>query len=705
MHVGAIVARRRSGHNLSSCRGIQDFAFPALFPRHFSPYEEPTIRPAYNPLLSSIRLFALVLMCLSAATAFAGPEEQHSKPLKNLSLEELGQVQVTTTTKEPVPVRKTAAATYVITQEDIRRSGANNIADVLRLAPGVEVGRISSTTWAVGIRGLQSNFSKSVLVLIDGRSMYTPLFAGVYWDVQDLVLEDIDHIEIIRGPGATIWGPNAANGVINIVTRNSAETQGPLVSVSGGSVAHTVDAVRYGGSHGNFSYRLYGKGFERGSEYHVDGNNFDEWHQERGGFRSDWESGSDAVMVEGDVYGGNSPHLLGTNVVSNDSVSGGDIVARWRRDLGNGSDVYLQGYIDRTLRLSPYLGESRNTFDIDFLHHIKAGDRQDFSWGGGLRWSPNRVTSGTTGVDILPEIETDYIHSGFAQDEIHFLDQRLSIIGGVKLTYNNFSGFDAQPTGRVVFAPNNKQSVWAAVTRAVTTPSRIEEDFLLQGGSPALVVKVVGNPAFKSESILGFEGGYRQLFTKNLALDLSVFHNNYDDLQSFTAPSVAVVATPPPPHALLTIQYANAIAGKTNGIEIAPSWQAAPWWRLSGSYSYVGIDMHARTPSSDISSTGSVNTYENSTPHHLLKIQSLLNLPANFEFDQYYTYATALPAQKVPAFHSLDLRLGWKYRDVEFSLTGQNLLQPHHFEWGTGDPAQSLVGVKRAVFGKLVWTR
>lgn len=647
----------------------------------------------------------LAISFLSVQTvAFAQPKDQ-GKPLKNLSLEELGDVQVTTTSKEPVEVRKTAAATYVITQEDIRRSGATNIADVLRLAPGVEVGRISSNIWAVGIRGLQSNFSKSVLVLIDGRSTYTPLFAGVYWDVQDLVVEDIDHIEVIRGPGATIWGPNSANGVINIVTKNSADTQGPMVSISGGNVAHTVDSVRYGGSSGNLSYRLYAKGSERGPEFHVDGNNFDEWHQERGGFRTDWTIGDNSVLVEGDIYGANSPHLLGASTVSNDSVSGGDVLARWRRDLGGGSDIYVQGYIDRTIRIGPQIGETRNTFDLDFLHHIAIGERQDFSWGGGLRWSPNRVTTGTPGIDIAPEIETDYIHSAFAQDEIHFLDNRLSVIGGVKLTYNNFSGFDAQPTARVIFTPNKKQSVWAGVTRAVTTPSRIETGFLLEGGTPALVVRLSGNPNFKSESILGFEGGYRQLFTPKISLDLSVFHNNYDDLQSFTAPVVSVVTTPPPPHALVSIMYANAIAGKTNGIEIAPSWQVAPWWRLSGSYSYVGIDMHTRAPSADISSTGSVLTYEGSTPHHLVKVQSLVNLPGNFEFDQYYTYATSLPAQNVPAFHSLDARFGWKYSGFDFSVAGQNLLQPHHFEWGTGDPAQSLIGIKRSIYGKVVWTR
>jgi iron complex outermembrane recepter protein len=631
--------------------------------------------------------------------------ENGANPLKGLSLEELGNVNVTATTKEDVPVRRTAAATYVITQEDIRRSGATSIADVLRLAPGVEVGRISSTTWAVGIRGLQSNFSKSVLVLIDGRSVYTPLFAGVYWDVQDVVLEDIDRIEVIRGPGATIWGTNSANGVINIVTKNSAQTQGVLVSASGGNVDLTNDAVRFGGAIGDhLHYRIFGKGLARAPEFHSDRNNFDRWHQERGGFRADWESGNDTVVVDAAVYGGNSPHLLGTTI-SNDSVSGGHVLARWRRDLGRGSDIYVQTYFDRTIRAGVLLGDSRNTFDVDFLHHLKVGERQDFSWGGGLRWSPNRVTTlPGSGVDVIPEDLTDYVHSGFAQDEIHFLQQKFTLTVGTKLLYNNFSGFDIQPTARLLFAPNNKQSFWGAVTRGVTTPSRIEEGFLLTGVSPGLELRVVGNPNFKSETVVGFEGGYRHLFTPNVALSLSVFHNRYRDLQSFGAAISTVETTPP--RLVLTIPYGNDIAGTTDGVEIAPSWQVASRWKLTGSYSYVGISMHANAPTSDISATGSVPTYEGSTPEHLAKIQSSFNLPGGFEFDQFYTYASQLPAQKVPAYHSMDARFGWRWGDkLDLSVVGQNLFQPHHLEWGTGDPGQTPVGIRRAFYGKIVFRK
>jgi iron complex outermembrane receptor protein len=667
--------------------------------------------PRSNEISSKCRNFVCVvflpLALLSFTRAENSPPTDTGNPLKQLTLEQLGNIEVTTASKEPEEVWSTPAAIYVITQDDIRRSGATSIADALRLAPGVEVSRISSTTWAVGIRGLQSNFSKSVLVLIDGRSVYTPLFSGVYWDVQDVVLENIDRIEVIRGPGGTVWGPNAVNGVINIIRKSSADTHGLMVSASAGTFDHTIDQIQYGGAWGKkFSYRVYGKGFARGPEFHYDGNNFDAWHQERGGFRMDRENDRDSLMLEGDVYGGDSPHQIGTTNVD-DSVSGGSLVARWRRNLKNGSDLYFETYIDRTIRVGAQLGETRNTLDFDFLHHIKFGNRHDFIYGGGLRWSPNHFIQKQTSIDLLPHDETDHIYTGFVQDEIHLADNHVSLTFGAKLSHNNFSKFDIQPTARILWAPTPHQSIWAAVTRAVTTPSRIEEDFELTGQvsvNPPILLRVAGDPQFKSETLLGIEAGYRKLITGQIYLDVSIFHNNYRNLQSFGASVASTENSPPPPHLVLTIPYANAIAGTTNGIEIAPSWQPTPWFRLTGSYSFVGIDLHANAPSLDISDTGSVNTYEGSTPHHQVEVQSTFNLPKGFEFDQFYRYASALPAQKVEAYSTVDFHFGWNYgRHIKVAVVGQNLLQPHHNEWGTGDPAQTPLGIRRAAYAKITW--
>lgn len=623
-----------------------------------------------------------------------------SNPLKQLTLEQLGNVEVTTVSKEPEQVWKTAAAVYVLTSDEIRRSGATSIPEALRLVPGVEVARIDSDQWAVGIRGTETNFSKGVLVLIDGRSVYTPLYAGVYWDVQDVVLEDVDRIEVIRGPGATIWGPNSADGVINIITKKAADTQGFLASALGGNVDRFLSEARYGGTWGdNLSYRVYGKGFIREPEHNANGNDFDGWHQERGGFRLDWNPSTRTdYMVEGDAYGGTSPAETGPSSFVN-VVSGGDIVGRWRHTFENGSDIYLEAYFDRTIRSGLLYGETRNTIDIDFLHRVKVADHHQITYGFGLHWSPNRFIQKTPGVNVLPEVETDYLHTGFAQDEIHLLNDKLSVIAGVKVEGNNFTGFDGQPTLRGLWNPNPHQSFWAAVTRAVTTPSRIEEGFQLSGeisNNPPTYLLVAGNPNFKSETVLGYEGGYRQLLTPRLYIDLDVFHSNYDHLQSFGLPTLVGNT--------LTILYENAIAGTTTGLEIAPSWTVKPWWKLSGSYSYVGIDFHADAPGANISSTGSVPTYEGSSPAHQVKIISNFNIGKRFEFDQTYYHVSALPAQNVHAYQTMDGRFQWNiHKDFSFSVVGQNLFQPYHDEWGTGDPTESLIGIRRAAYLKLTW--
>jgi iron complex outermembrane recepter protein len=648
-------------------------------------------------------LLSLSLIFLPAATAQVEIADAQipSNPLKQLTLEQLGNVEVTTVSKEPEQVWKAAAAVFVLTSDDIRRSGVTSIPEALRLVPGVEVARIDSNQWAVGIRGGETNFSKGVLVLIDGRSVYTPLYAGVYWDVQDVVLEDVDRIEVIRGPGATIWGPNSADGVINIITKKASETQGVLVSDLGGNVDRFISEARYGGTLGDgLSYRVYGKGFVREPEFHPDHNNFDEWHQERGGFRLDWNPNTRTdYMLEGDAYGGTSPAETGPLSFVN-VVSGGDIVGRWRHTFENGSDIYLEAYFDRTIRSGVLLGETRNTIDIDFLHRFKIADRHEISYGFGLHWSPNRFIQKSPIVNVVPQVETDYIHTGFVQDEIHLLNDKLSIIAGAKLEDNNFTGFDIQPTLRGLWNPNPHQSFWAAVTHAVTTPSRIEEGFQLSAGeisnNPPTYLLVSGNPGFKSETVLGYEGGYRQLLTPKLYLDLDVFHSSYGHLQSFGLPTLIGNT--------LTIFYENAIAGATNGVEIAPSWTAKPWWKLSGSYSYVGIDFHANAPGANISSTGSVPTYEGSSPAHQVKIQSNFNIGKRFEFDQTYYYGSALPAQNVHAYQTMGGRFQWNIRkELSFSLVGQNLFQPYHYEWGTGDPTESLIGIRRAAYLKLTW--
>jgi iron complex outermembrane receptor protein len=645
---------------------------------------------------------ALALFSAAANARSQGPSEQtqpsnSASRLKDLNLEELGNIEVTTYSKTPTDLWATPAAVYVITSDDILRSGATSIADVLRLAPGVEVGRLSSTTWAVGIRGLQSNFSKSVLVLIDGRNVYTPLFAGVYWDVQDMPLDNIDHIEVIRGPGGTIWGPNAANGVINIITRSARETQGVTMSALAGTEDRTIDDLQYGSGSKNLSYRILGRGFERAHEFHSDGIDEDAWHQERVGFRADLTSGRDNYFAEGDAYRGDSPHIVGTTPLY-DETSGGDINVRWQRDLKGGSGFYLQAYFDRTLRTSTALGETRNTIDIDFIQTIRGLSRQQISYGGGLRWSPYSIISPNPDETLLPSRSADHINTGFLQDEIQ-LGEKTSLTVGAKLQHNNFSGFDVQPSVRLLWSPRERQSVWLGITRAVTTPSDLEVDFFLQGPVTATTfIQVVGNRHFKSEDVIGYEAGYRLLRRDRFYVDISGFWSQYSNLQSFSAPSITTSGG----NTFITIQYRNQIAGSTSGFEFAPQLSIAPWWHVNSSYSFVSSTFTANGPTSNISSTGSVSTYEKSTPKHLVSLQSKIDLPLSFKFDQTYRYDSDLPAQKVKAYQTMDLVLGRSFgRNVSLEAVGQNLFQRKHYEWGTGDPTQPLVGIYRAAYVQL----
>jgi iron complex outermembrane recepter protein len=647
---------------------------------------------------------ALICMLTSSAAAHgatqlvaASARVDAPQELKSLSLEELGNVQVTTFSKTPTELWETPAAVYIITGDDIERSGATSIADVLRLAPGVEVGRLSSTTWAVGIRGLQNNFSKSVLVLIDGRNLYTPLFAGVYWDVQDMPLDNIDHIEVIRGPGGTIWGPNAANGVINIITKNAAETRGVTANALGGTEDHTIDDLQYGAKAKSVDFRVFGRGFERAHEYHADGINDDAWHQERVGARLDAVAGRDTYFAEADAYLGTSPHIVGTTPLY-DTTSGGDVNLRWQRDLKNGQGFYVQAYFERALRTSPItLGEKRNTFDIDFIQHFKLAGHEQLTYGGGLRWSPYQVTPPNASETLVPTTATDHSYTGFLQDEIR-LGERVSVTAGAKLQQNNFSGFDIQPSARLLWALGERQSLWLGFTRAVTTPSDLEEDFFLQGGAGHTFVQLLGNRQFKSEDVVGYEMGYRVLRGDRFYVDVTSFWSNYSNLQSFSAASV----TSSGGNTIIGIQYENQIAGHTSGFEFTPQLAIAPWWRMNVSYSFVSSNFGANGPTSDISSTGSVFTYERSTPRHLVSVQSKMDLPWRVQLNEMYRFVSALPAQKVEAYQTMDVVASRPLcRSVSVKVVGQNLFQPHHDEWGTGDPTQPLVGIYRAAYVQL----
>jgi iron complex outermembrane receptor protein len=653
---------------------------------------------------------------VETACANASPDDQAATGnLKHLSLEELGDVEVTTASKEPEQVWRTPAAIYVITQEDIRRSGATSLPEVLRLAPGVEVARIDSDHWAIGIRGFGGEFSKSLLVMIDGRSVYSPLFAGVYWNVQDTMLEDIERIEVIRGPGGTIWGANAVNGIINIITKSAKDTRGVLSSWSSGSIDQGIGSFRFGGSTGkDFNYRVYGTGFIRGAEFHPDADHFDDWRTGQVGFRTDWNLTSrDILTWQGDMYTGLDGERVAVGLYSPPStlvidgpheVGGGNILGRWKRQINDGSDVQIQGYYDRTSRYSPQLDEVRDTFDIDLLYHLTLKGNQDVLLGAGARWSPDNITAKFQTLDFLPHQETDSIYSWFAQDQLPIVPRHLWLTVGSKFEHNNYTGFEIQPNARLLWTPATHQTFWAALTRAVRTPSRLDRDLELTDflvTPPPTYLRVVGSKDFKSEQLLGAEFGYRTLLAKKLFVDIAVFHNRYTGLYGYGAGSGFVELTPTPPHIILQLPLANALDGSTTGFEITPDWKPSQWLELKGSYSYLSLTVQDRPGFTDALNTDSDN---GSSPHHQVMFQSLVNLPKRFELDATVRYVSALPAQNVNAYETADVRFGWRATPSwEFSLVGQNLLQPEHAEFGSD--IDTIVGIKRSIYGKVTWTR
>src|SRR5580700_9973461 len=628
--------------------------------------------------------FALAAL-LNPSFAAAQGDQANSEPLKQLSLADLGNVVVTTTSKEPEEVWKTPAAVFVITQDDIRRSGATSIPEVLRMAPGVEVAQVDSDHWSVGIRGFAAGLSSKLLVLIDGRSVYTPLFAGVYWQAQATPLEDIERIEVIRGPGGTIWGANAVDGVINIITKSAKDTHGALASLGGGNVDQGTSGFRYGDSTGRgFNYRVYGMGFDRGAEFHPAGTNFDEWRMGQGGFRADWDGGArDIFTFQGDIYsegaGEATTYALYSpstqiNAFGTADLTGGNLLGRWKRVVNQGSDFQLQAYFDRTNHFEPEFGETRDTFDVDFLDHLTLPGQQNFLWGLGARVSPSNLIQLVPSIDFLPQHQTDLIYSGFVQDEIAFFNHRLSVTVGTKLEHNNYTGFEVQPSGRLLWNRTPRESLWGSVTRAVRTPSRFDTDLQDTGyagttsGLP-LYTQVNGNPQFQSEELIAYETGYRRLVTPHSYVDVALFYNDYNDLHSFQlgAPFVEVS---PSPALVIPVLTSNGIHGNSKGFEVSPDWKPANSWELRATYSYLDVELENKATSND---PGSAAAYNGSSPRHQVVIQSFINLPRKLEFDQTYRYVSDLPDQAVKSYSTADARLGWLFiRQMELSVVGQN---------------------------------
>ena len=660
-----------------------------------------------------VLLVAAVLLW-SSAPARAADDQQNATRLTELSLEQLGDIEVTSLSKRPEEVRRTPVAIHVITHEDIRRSGATSIPEVLRLAPGIEVARIDSDHWSIGVRGFGDQFSKALLVLIDGRSIYTPLFAGTYWPAHDVLLDDVERIEVIRGPGGTIWGADAVSGVINIITKNSADTHGVTAAAGAGSIDRGAGALRFGGGNGSsFDYRVYGKGVNRGAEHHADGSTFDEWWTSQAGFRTDWKRlAGDTMTLQGDISKGSHGQRVSVasfsppaQVPLDGALDALDMNLRagWQRDLSSGRGFRLQTYVDRTAWTAPHFGERRTTFDVDFVHHLELAGRHTLTAGAGTRISPSKFIQTVSTLDFTPRRETSSVYSTFIEDQVALIRDRFWITAGSKVEHNSYTGFEAEPGVRLLWTPSSRSSIWSAVTRAVRTPSRIENAVVSTSYSSTttlpIFLRVTGNPDFDAERMLGYEAGYRTQLGVPVYLDVAAFHNRHTGLGSFGLGQVTVEQTPAPQHAIVNVLYVNGVNGTSDGFEVSPSWQPSAWWQLRGAYSYVRFNL-ANTPGSvDVNA---VNRYAGSSPHHQLRLESHVNVGRTGELDTTYRHVSPLPAQKVPAYDTADVRVGWAVsRRVDVSVAGQNLLSPYHAEFGysVGTP----VGIARSLHVELRW--
>ena len=613
----------------------------------------------------------LLLGVVLASHALSAPAETFPDDLSGLSLEELGNIRITSVSKRSERLADAAASVFVITNDDIRRSGARSLPEVLRLAPNLQVFQVSSYGYAISARGMaRSNTSvpNKLLVLIDGRSVYTPLFSGVFWDVQDVVLDDVERIEVISGPGGTLWGVNAVNGVINIVTRNAADTQGTLLS--GGAGNRGSDAtVRYGAPFGtNGHFRVYGKYLEQDHTSTGSGSAIDDArHKIQAGFRADWAGASDRVSVRGNVYDGSQGQpapgaisVSGLDVVLGDvPFSGINLTANWNHALASGGNVDVQAYYDRTKRtMPPMFGETLEIVDLQVQHTLRRHGIHSLAWGANVRHSRDRVTNSPYFAFLPARLDQDWA-SLFAQDEMALRDD-LRLILGARAERNDYTGTEFLPNARLAWAVTPEHLLWTAASRAVRAPSRLDHDAYIPGVAPFLLD---GGTGVRSEIAEVYELGYRGQLTPRLTLAGTVFHNEYDDLRTQEIDP-----------GFTFIFFGNGMEGRATGIEMWGTYQAASNWRVSGGLTTLQEKFWLKRGSNDVAGP-SMSGYD---PSHTWQLRSNWNFASKGNFDLGLRHVSALEREDIPAYTAVDARFSWRLRSgVELSLSGRNLFGRH----------------------------
>jgi iron complex outermembrane recepter protein len=669
----------------------------------------PAKRPNTLITWGMLPVAALVMSLMASAARAASPQDPTW-----LSLEELMTIEVSSAAKRPQRLADASTAIYAIGREEIRRSGATTLPELLRTVPGVQVSRIDASRYAVSIRGFSNRYSGKLLVLQDGRTLYNPLFSGTYWEAQDVLLEDIERIEVIRGSGGTLWGANAVNGVINIISRHAKDTQGSYVETKAGSAESGI-AMRHGGTLGEDGhFRIYGKVDQHDALENADGSpGHDRWSQRRAGFQAELPlNAEDVLTVQGDFYDGKADQrvllmpeetLIADMVPDTAKLLGGNLLLRWKHEKGEEENWQLQVYLDNASLDDAMQKQQVNTLDVEWQQRLKLTSAQDLTWGLGVRRIEESLKGGFT-MSMANEEADFMLYSGFVQDEIK-LKEDLRLTLGTKIEHNDNTGIEVQPSLRLQWRATPTDNFWAALSRAVHTPAvgtTSVNAHVANVPSPMgpLVLNVRGNPDVRSETVLSREIGYRGQFGSDVSLDASAFYNTYDHIYSreFGQPEFGRFAT-------LPSTFANLMYGKTYGFELSGNWQVARDWRLLGSYSWLKMDLRGRPGSAGLVVFGP----EGSSPQHMVQLHSLHNLAHNLELDAnlYYTsalnFADKLPPVRVDPYTQLDLRLGWRpSRDLEISLTGRNLLKRRHQEYFADDIMS--YQVPRSVLAQIRWT-
>jgi iron complex outermembrane receptor protein len=635
--------------------------------------------------------------------------------LSQVSIEDLMNIEVTSASRKEQRAADVAAAVFVITRDDIRRSGMTTVPDVLRLAPGVEVAQINANKWAVSMRGFNGLYANKLLVLVDGRSVYYQIFSGVYWDAEDLMLDDIDRIEVIRGPGAALWGANAVNGVINIITKAAADTQGGLVRVDGGRFGEQ-GIVRYGGTLGAASYRLYSQWTGRDQSLIAPGTRAnDASHSVTTGFRADWATQPDTLTLEGAFTAGQAralwpnldPQTAAREPIANDpsDAQGGHLRGRWTHTRADGAALQIQSFVDIADRQEPVGNYHRHALDVDAQYHTQLGARHDLVAGAGYRWIDESF-EGHVGISLSPSESDSSLFTAFMEDEISLFGSRLALTLGSQAQYDSNSGAGVQPTARVMWKALPRQRLWAAASRALRTPSlsdrgiRVDYPPVLTASGLPLAVTLLGSPAAETETLIDAEAGYRLEIGTAASIDVTGFVGRYDHLQTqeLTAPVVQFV---PSPQILLTSQFGNQLEATTRGLEVAGHWTPVPAWRLDGSYTAFHLTPQPAAASQDATAA----TADGSAPRTQWQLRSAFSPSTRATLDVAIFHVGPIEQLQVAAYTRADINAEWRFTSrLSVMAIGQNLFDAAHAEFAGGSSLLLATEVPRSASLRLRWT-